>query len=54
MLIERVRAELECATGEEQCEIKHGRWCMNQVIAVKQVCEKYLALFRCIFGSLSI
>ena len=38
VLIKRVRAETECAIREEQ-----GRGCMDQVFAVRQVCEKYLA-----------
>ena len=38
VLIKRVRAETECAIGVEQ-----GRGCMDQVFAVRQVCEKYLA-----------
>ena len=39
----RVRAGSECAIGEEQCGLRHGRGCMDQVFAVRQVCEKYLA-----------
>ena len=35
---------------DEQCEFRQGRGCMDPVIAVRQVCEKYLAngkdLFR--------
>ena len=27
---------------EEQCGFRQGRGCMNQVFAVRQVCEKYL------------
>ena len=33
----------ECAIGEEQCVFRHVRGCMDQVFAVRQVCEKYLA-----------
>ena len=43
MLIKRVRAGTECAIGEEQCGFGQGRGCMDQVFAVRQVCEKYLA-----------
>ena len=43
MLIKRVRAGTEYAIGEEQCGFRHGRGCMDKVIAVMQVCEKYLA-----------
>ena len=42
MLIKRVRAGIECAIGEEQCGFRQGRGCMDQVFAVRQVCEKYL------------
>ena len=38
VLIKRVRAGTECAIGFRQ-----GRGCMDQVFAVRQVCEKYLA-----------
>ena len=41
-LIKRVMAGTECALGEEQCEFRQGRGCMDQVFAVRQVCEKYL------------
>ena len=43
MLIKRVRAGTECAIWEEQCGLRQGRGCMDQVFAVRQVCEKYLA-----------
>ena len=43
MLIKRVRARTNCAVGEEQCGFRLGRGCMDQVFAVRQVCEKYLA-----------
>ena len=43
MLIKRVRAGTECAIGEEQCGFRQVRGCMDQVFAVRQVCEKYLA-----------
>ena len=43
VLIKRVRAGTECAIGEEQCGFRQGRGCMDQVFAVRQVCEKYLA-----------
>ena len=42
VLIERVRAGTECAIREEQCGFRQGRGCMDQVFAVRQVCEKYL------------
>ena len=42
VLIKRVRAGTECAKEEEQCGFRQGRGCMNQVFAVRQVCEKYI------------
>ena len=42
VLIKSVRAGTECAIGEEQCGFRQGRECMDQVLAVRQVCEKYL------------
>ena len=41
VLINRVRAGTECAIGEDQCRFRQGRGCMNQVFAVRQICEKY-------------
>ena len=49
VLIRRVRATTECAIGEEQCGIRQGRGCMDQVFAVRQVCEKYLANGKDVF-----
>ena len=49
VLIKRVRAGTECTIGEEQCEFREGRGCMNQVFAVRQVCEKYLANGKDVF-----
>ena len=41
VLIKRVRDGTECAIGEEQCGFRQGKGCMDQVFAVRQVCEKY-------------
>ena len=49
VLIKRVRAKTECAIGEEQCGFMQGRGCMDQVFAVRQVCEKYLANGKDVF-----
>ena len=38
-----------CAIGEEQCGFRQGRGCMDQVFAVRQVCEKYLANGKDVF-----
>ena len=39
----KVGAGAERAIGEEQCGFRQGRGCMEQVFALWQVCEKYLA-----------
>ena len=49
VLIKRVMAGIECAVGEEQCVFRQGRGCMDQVFAVRQVCEKYLANGKNVF-----
>ena len=49
VLIKRVRACIECVIGEEQCGFRQGRGCMDQVFAVRQVCEKYLANGKDVF-----
>ena len=36
---------------EEQCGFRQGRGCMDQVFAVKQVCEKYLANGKDVFST---
>ena len=48
VLIKRVRAGTECTIVEEQCGFRQGGGCMDQVFAVRQVCEKYLG--KCILG----
>ena len=49
VLIKRVRAGTECAIGEEQCGFRQGRGCIYQAFAVRQVCEKYLPSWKCVF-----
>ena len=49
VLIKRVSAGTECAIGEERCGFRQGRGCMDQVFAVRQVCEKYLATRKDVF-----
>ena len=39
---------LQCIE-EEQCMFRQGRGCMDQVVAVRQVCEKYLANGKDVF-----
>ena len=53
VMIKRVRAVTECAIWEGQCGFMLCRGCMDQV-AVKQVCEKYLANVIKFFGLLWI
>ena len=43
VLIKKFSARTECAIGAERCGFRQGRGCMDQVCAVWQVCEKYLA-----------
>ena len=50
-LIKKVRAGTESAIGEEQCGFRQFRGCMDQVFAVRQVFEKYLANVNDVFWS---
>ena len=49
MLIKRVCAGTDCAIGEEQCGGRQSRGCIDQVFAVRQLCEKYLANWKYVF-----
>ena len=49
LMIKRVRAGTECAILEVQCRFWQGRGCMDQVFAVRQVCEKYLTNGKDVF-----
>ena len=49
VLIKSVRAGTECTIGEEHCGVRQGRGCMDQVFAVRQVCEKYLGNEKDVF-----
>ena len=49
VLIKKVRAVTECSIGEEQCGFRQGRGCTDQVFAVRQVYEKYLANGKDVF-----
>ena len=40
VLINRISSETECTIGEEQCGFRRGRGCVDQVFAVRQMCEK--------------
>ena len=54
VLIKTVSAGTECAIEEEQCGFRQGRGCMDQVFAVRQVCEKYLTNWKDVFHHLRI
>ena len=41
--MKRVRAGTECEIGEEKSGFGLSRGCKDQVFAVRQACEKYLA-----------
>ena len=49
VLIKRVKTGTECAIGKEQCGFRLGRGCMDQVFAVRRVCEKYRANGKDVF-----
>ena len=49
VLIKRVTAGTECAIREEQRGFRQGRGCMDQVFAVRQVREKYVANGKDVF-----
>ena len=49
VLIKRVRDGTECVIANEQCGFRHGRECLDQVFAVRQVYEKYLANGKDVF-----
>ena len=39
----------ECALGKEKCGFRQDRGCMDQVFAVRQVCDKYLENRKYVF-----
>ena len=47
--IKMMRAGTECAIGEKHCAFRQGRGCLDQVFAVRQLCEKYLANGKALF-----
>ena len=54
VLIKRVRAGTECAIGEEQSGFRQGKGCVDQVFAVRQVCESISQILKMYFGRLWI
>ena len=49
VLIKRVIAGTECTIGEDQSGLMQGRGCMDQVITVRQIFEKFLANGKVVF-----
>ena len=49
MLIKIIMAGTECEIGEKHCGFMQGRGCMDQVFALRQVCETYLANEKDVF-----
>ncbi len=49
MLIKRVRESTEGMIRDEQGGFRRGRGCMDQIFAMRQVCEKYLAKAKEVF-----
>lgn len=49
IVIKRVRMGTDIAIGDEQCGFRQGRGCVDQVFAVKQICEKYLEKGKDVF-----
>ncbi len=49
MLIKRVREGTEGVIRDEQGGFRRGRGCVDQIFAVRQVCEKYLAKGKEVF-----
>ena len=49
VLIKRVREKTEEVLKEEQCGFRRGRGCVDQIFAVRQISEKYLAKGKEVF-----
>ena len=49
VLIRRISDSTEGVICEEQCGFRRGRGCVDQIFAVRQVCEKYLAKGKEVF-----
>ncbi len=48
-MVKRVREGTEGAICDEQGGFRRGRGCVDQISAVRQVCEKYLAKGKDVF-----
>ncbi len=49
VIINTVREGIKAVICDEQGGFRRGRGCMDQIFAVKQVCEKYLAKDKDVF-----
>ena len=49
MLIPKVKDGTEYAMGQEECTFKPVRGCLDQVFAVRQVCNNYLENEKFVF-----
>ncbi len=49
VLIKKVREGNEGMISDEQGGFRRGRGCMDQIFAVRQMCEKYLAKGKEVF-----
>ena len=49
ILIERIRNSVNRTIGEEQCGFMEGRGCVDQIFAVRQLCEKYLRVSKKVY-----
>ena len=49
ILIERIRKSVDRAIGEEQCGFREGRGCVDQIFAVRHLCEKYLGVSKKVY-----
>ncbi len=49
VLIKRFREGTEGMIRDEQGDFRRGRGCVDQIFAVRQVCEKYLAKGKEVF-----
>ena len=43
VLIEKVRCIIEGLIGEEQCEFRRGRGCVDQIFMVRQLSERFVS-----------
>ena len=44
LLIDRISSSVDRVKGEDQCGFSEGRGCVDQIFAVRQLCDKYLGV----------